>query len=188
MVTRVVTRSGREVRVLQSYLVEVEGGKPLRVVEPVLRVGSHESNDLVLDDETVSKHHLEVTITPSGYRIEDLSSSNGTCIGELRIEAATVREPTLLRLGRTRIKLSPTREEVEVAASERTRFGRLVGQSVAMRELFERLEATAKSDSWVLIEGETGVGKELIAESIHQQSRRASGRTWWWTAARWSVS
>jgi transcriptional regulator with GAF, ATPase, and Fis domain len=174
-VTRVVTRRGAEVRVVQSYRLEVEGRRAVRVEQPVFRIGTHESNDLVLDDETVSKHHAEVTITPSGYRLVDLSSSNGTYVGELRVEAAVLQQAATLRLGRTQVKLVPTEEEAEVAASARTRFGRLVGRSVAMRELFEQLQAAAGSDSWVLIEGETGVGKELVAESVHQESRRAAG-------------
>src|SRR5690349_24584703 len=51
----------------------------------------------------------------------------------------------------------------------------LVGQSPRMRELFAVLERVAQSDAPVLICGETGTGKELVAEYLHSASRRASG-------------
>ena len=60
-------------------------------------------------------------------------------------------------------------------ASTRTSFGSVLGRSVAMRELFEQLEAVAESDCSVLIEGETGIGKELVAESMHNESPRKDG-------------
>jgi transcriptional regulator with GAF, ATPase, and Fis domain len=54
-------------------------------------------------------------------------------------------------------------------------FGDLLGKSTAMRQLFASLARIARSDLSVLIEGETGTGKELVAESIHRESARAGG-------------
>jgi len=54
-------------------------------------------------------------------------------------------------------------------------FSRMVGQSPAMRQLFELLRRAAASDATVLIEGETGTGKELSAAAIHEQSARSRG-------------
>lgn len=51
----------------------------------------------------------------------------------------------------------------------------LVGQSPAMRRLFHRIHQIAESDATVLITGETGTGKEVVAEAIHQTSARADG-------------
>src|SRR5262249_41827235 len=73
------------------------------------------------------------------------------------------------------LRIAPTDEEAEVPASERTQFGNVLGRSVVMRELFGQLEAVAQSDVSVLLEGETGVGKEQIAEALHQESERAHG-------------
>jgi two-component system, NtrC family, response regulator GlrR len=59
--------------------------------------------------------------------------------------------------------------------SEPTRFGNLVGRSAPMRSLFELLRRASVSDATVLIEGETGTGKEATAEAIHREGTRRNG-------------
>jgi two-component system, NtrC family, C4-dicarboxylate transport response regulator DctD len=54
------------------------------------------------------------------------------------------------------------------------KFG-MVGRSRVMQDLYAQVEAAARSDAPVLVTGETGVGKELVARAIHGQSHRASG-------------
>src|SRR5438067_356048 len=81
------------------------------------------SNDLVLSDPTVSKHHVEIAVVPEGYRIGDLGSSNGTLVGAARLGALTVVEPVTLQLGASVVRIEPTDEESEVPASPRTHFG-----------------------------------------------------------------
>jgi len=63
------------------------------------------------------------------------------------------------------------REEVNVAMN----FGRIVGTSSALRRMLKRVEAVAETPASVLVEGESGVGKELVAHAIHMQSPRATG-------------
>jgi PAS domain S-box-containing protein len=63
------------------------------------------------------------------------------------------------------------REEVNVAMN----FGRIVGKSQALRRMLKRVEAVAETPASVLVQGESGVGKELIARAIHAQSPRADG-------------
>jgi transcriptional regulator with GAF, ATPase, and Fis domain len=58
---------------------------------------------------------------------------------------------------------------------EDMRFGSLVGASPAMREVFKRIEKVAAADVSVLIEGETGTGKELVAHELHRRSARVDG-------------
>jgi two-component system response regulator GlrR len=173
---RVVAKGGAEVRLIHTCTVEIlsgpDVGKSARIERPLYRIGSHESNDLVLGDDSVSKHHLEINVGPDGYRIVDLSSSNGTFMGAVRVGEVTVVEPVTLTLGTTTLKISPVPVEAEVPASTRTSFGSVLGRSVAMRELFEQLDAVSNSDCSVLIEGETGTGKEQVAESIHSESAR----------------
>jgi PAS domain S-box-containing protein len=63
------------------------------------------------------------------------------------------------------------REEVEVSMN----YGRIIGESPALKQMLARLEAVAQTSASVLIEGESGVGKELVAHVIHARSPRAKG-------------
>jgi PAS domain S-box-containing protein len=63
------------------------------------------------------------------------------------------------------------REEVQVSMN----FGRVIGESPALKKMLARLEAVAQTDASVLIQGESGVGKELVAHVIHASSARRDG-------------
>jgi two-component system response regulator GlrR len=143
--------------------------------EPAERcaIGSHPSNDLVIDDATVSRFHCELAIAGTAVRVRDLDSRNGTVTGGITISDATVGAGTTLVLGNSEVKIHVDPDHAEVASSERSAFGVLIGESAAMREVFSQLEKIAASDATVLIEGETGTGKEGAAEAIHDASARA---------------
>ena len=136
-------------------------------------IGSHPSNDLAIDDPTVSRFHCELAIAGSVVRVRDLGSRNGTTAVGIGITDATVPGGTILVLGHTQLRIEVETVEIELATSQRTSFGSLVGQSPAMRELYTQLEKIAASDTSVLLEGETGTGKEAVAEAIHDESARA---------------
>jgi transcriptional regulator with GAF, ATPase, and Fis domain len=144
------------------------------VSDGIVRIGSAESNDLVLDDRQISRNHLEVEIRPIGLQIHDLGSKNGTFFQGSRI--GTVDLPlagAVLTLGDSEVAFHPDDQPVVHAMSLRERCGRLVGKSVAMRELFGQIERVALSSATVLIHGETGTGKELVAEALHELGPRA---------------
>ena len=135
-------------------------------------VGSHPANDFVIDDPTVSRFHCEVRISPEGARIRDLNSMNGTIVDGVGVVEGFLRGGSLLRLGRAVVRFDFSTESNRVPVSERTRFGSLVGTSVAMRSCFALMEKAAGTDSTVLLEGETGTGKSRAAQAIHQASHR----------------
>ncbi|HET9703331.1 MAG TPA: sigma-54 dependent transcriptional regulator [Vicinamibacterales bacterium] len=66
-------------------------------------------------------------------------------------------------------------ERLKEQVREQYNFSNIIGKSKKMRELFELVEAVAESDANILIQGENGVGKELIANAIHVRSGRATG-------------
>ena len=70
--------------------------------------------------------------------------------------------------------LTATRE-LEAALEERHRFGRLLGKSESMQDIYRLIELISDSHATVLLQGETGTGKELVAEAIHYHSPRAHG-------------
>jgi DNA-binding NtrC family response regulator len=142
---------------------------------PVARIGSRFGNEVVLADETVSRAHLEIAADEHGYRLRDLGSTNGTFVDGYRAADIYLRPGSVIRLGRTEITFEPLTAEADVPATAADRFGPLVGRSIAMRELFATLERAAPTDATILCEGETGTGKELLAEAIHGASKRRGG-------------
>lgn len=140
-----------------------------------VRIGSSPDNDLVLDDRSVSRHHARIEVDHRGYRLLDCDSKNGTLVGPTRIQEAWIEDGTNLRLGETTLRFELLKEEVEVPLSKRTQFGKLRGKSERMREVFALLERIAPSDATVLIQGDSGTGKELVAQAIHDASPRANG-------------
>ena len=138
-----------------------------------LSVGSHASNDLVLEDAAVSRFHCEIRVDQRGPWLVDQDSSNGTELDGVPVVKAGLREGSIIRIGHSTLRFHLAAEQNVLPLSTQARFGSLVGQSVAMRAAFALLERAAESEATVLIEGETGTGKEGAAESIHRASPRA---------------
>jgi len=139
-------------------------------------VGSDPSNDVVVDEPTVSRFHCELVVTDRvGPRVRDLGSKNGTFIDGVRVADGFLRNGSVLRVGRTPLRFGLGTESTALPISERTAMGPLVGVSMAMRSAFAVMERAAATDATVLLEGETGTGKEGAAEAIHLASSR-SGR------------
>ncbi|MCL2777698.1 MAG: sigma 54-interacting transcriptional regulator [Polyangiaceae bacterium] len=134
-------------------------------------VGRNEACDLVVDDRKVSAVHLELIATEHGVRVRDLGSRNGTYINDARIGEVYLTKPTTITVGDSAIAFSPAEPE-HVNVPEVAQFGPLVGVSAAMRGVFERCRKAAPTDLTVLILGDTGCGKELVAQAIHQASAR----------------
>jgi DNA-binding NtrC family response regulator len=134
--------------------------------------GTAPGNTLVLSDPTVSRYHFVITITPRGVQLRDVASTNGLFIGANRIESAWIEPGTMLKVGLTTLRFELGDSDVEEPLSTADRFGRALGRSVGMRRVFEALPRIASSDATVLLEGETGTGKSMLAEALHQSSPR----------------
>jgi len=165
-------------RSVERWRIEVMSGpsKGLvkRFAEGVIRLGSAKSNDVVIDDGKVSRHHLVLEVKGTGLRARDLGSKNGTFYRSSRIETADLPiSGAVLTIGETELALMPDEPDLGLGPSPRERCGQLLGQSEAMRMLFARIERIAPTTATVLVHGETGSGKELVAEAIHGLSARA---------------
>ncbi len=139
-----------------------------------LKVGTASDNDLILPDDTVSRHHCELSRAPSGILVRDLDSTNYTRIGRSKVREATLEPGATLTVGDVELVLRAEPKSVEVLPSENDRFGDAIGPSLAMRSAFGVLERIAPSDASVLLLGETGTGKDVLARAVHQKSPRSA--------------
>ena len=161
---------------IACQLVVVEGpdmGRAIDIGETEVIVGTDPSCTLVLHDDAVSRRHLSVRADESGrFAVRDLDSRNHTLYQGSHLGEATLPAGATLKLGRTFVRLQPRPQPVDLPPSQSRRFGELVAESLAMREVFAVLDLAAGTNVSVLLEGETGVGKELAARAIHDRGER----------------
>jgi DNA-binding NtrC family response regulator len=139
-------------------------------VDPIV-VGREAGAELRLEDPEVSAVHCELRATNDGVLVRDLGSTNGTFVGPVKVQEATITMRTEIAVGQTRLVVEPdAKRRVDLGYSDH--FGGLVGASPRMRRVFSVLEKVAPTPLSVLILGETGTGKEGVAKSIHEESPR----------------
>jgi DNA-binding NtrC family response regulator len=165
------------VHLRRCKLVTSVGGRAREHVfdKSTITVGAMEDNDLVVSDDTVSRYHCRIVQEDTAYLLVDLGSTNGTFINRVRIKEGYLKPGCTIGLGTTEVKFHAADEKVEIVPSHKQKLGDMVGRHVKMRELYSVLEKIAPTSTTVVIEGETGTGKEVVAQTIHKLSPRASG-------------
>ncbi len=170
---------------------------PFRAREGVVRVGREVGNEIVIHDPFVSRTHIEIRIYPHGVEVVDLDTKNGTHFQGARIRELKVRDRVELLLGKqvtVSIRVGDDGPFADVTSpaimapppsstvpppiapqrpGPRGDRAELIGDSAAMQRLRAGVAKMAPSPLTVLIEGETGTGKEVVARALHQQSTRA---------------
>lgn len=157
-----------------SYLLKVLSGPDQgmsAVVEGPFLVGSHPEAGLVLSDSTVSRRHLEIELRPEGAVVRDLGSLNGTFLQGTQLKEFVVQREAVFSAGQTMLSLSVS-EQVLPRANLAGTFGRSLARSGSMRRVFALLKQVASSDSTIVLNGETGTGKEALAHAVHETSPR----------------
>jgi len=162
----------------RGLLLQVEDGpdegRTASIGAKPLRVGAGGDNDLVLQDDAVSRHHAEVLPARGGVLVRDLGSTNGTFVHGNRVVEAVIAAGGEVTIGGTRLRVVDGGGP-RIPPSDRHRFGALIGSSRVMREVFAVLELAAPAEVTVLVEGPSGTGKELASRAIHDHSPRAAG-------------
>jgi DNA-binding NtrC family response regulator len=128
-----------------------------------------------LPDPTVSRHHVEVERADQSLIVRDLGSTNGIRIAGLRVQEAHVEPGTLLSVGETEVLVRVAPKGAVVPPSHKDEFFFARGRSLAMRRIFGLLERAARGNATLLLLGETGTGKDVLARSVHAASPRAGG-------------
>jgi DNA-binding NtrC family response regulator len=160
-----------------KLVLEREDGQSAEYIfdQSNIAIGAMEDNDLVIDDDTVSRYQCRIYQDENSYLVQDLDSTNGSFVNRVRIKEAYLKPGCTLTVGKTDIKFHCLDERVEILPSNREAFGSIVGKSVCMREIFGILEKISTTGVTVVLEGETGTGKEVVARTIHQTSNRNNG-------------
>jgi DNA-binding NtrC family response regulator len=133
-------------------------------------VGAHVSCDLVIDDAAISGRHVSITGSASGLVVEDLGSKNGVYLAGARVHRAVLHgSQSALEIGRSQVKIE------EAAAPQPAPvplLPGLIGDSAPMRRLAADVQRVAALDAPVLVLGESGTGKDVVARAIHSLSHR----------------
>ncbi len=137
-------------------------------------IGQSATCEVRIADRTVSRRHAALELQADGVRLTDLGSTNGTHVNGLRVYDLVLTGGETVRVGDTVMRVHAT-APVAVTASDAISFGKTTGASAAMRRIYPMCTRLAASDVPLIIEGETGTGKEVLAESIHEASARAAG-------------
>jgi two-component system, NtrC family, response regulator HydG len=142
---------------------------------PRMLLGTSPACDFRLTDRLVSRRHLSLELADGCVRVTELGSTNGTTSRGVRIREVFLRGGETLELGSTVIHASVDEDAGRPLVSDEAAFGRFLGQSVAIRRLYPICQRLAASPLPIVVEGETGTGKELMAEALHEMGPTAGG-------------
>ena len=151
---------------------ELRGNEAILLGDSPFVIGSSFEATLRIPDPAVSRKHIELTNLGGVVHVKDLGSTNGSYYEGGRFTELELSAGSVFRIGETELQIVAPDKSDPIPPSEATSFGGLYGKSRKMREVFSILERAAKTDATVLVSGETGTGKEVVAEAIHRASAR----------------
>jgi two-component system, NtrC family, response regulator HydG len=138
-----------------------------------LLLGSGPACEVRVADREISRRHLSLEVVGDRLHVVDLGSTNGVFVNDVQVRDALLGGGEKLRVGGTVIQLHGHRLAAPAAIPLVGHFGTLIGASTEMRRLYPLCERLAGSTVPVIIEGETGTGKEALAEALHSMGPRA---------------
>jgi len=174
--TRVLSfRPEKNELVFERAILEVERTpkKKYAINKSIFSIGKSASNDLVLTDDYISNFHCKIENRKGIFFLKDLKSTNGTLLNGQRVIEGALPFGSVLEVGRIRLRFYSAEEARPLEPSTATEFEGIHSKHPKMREIFALIQRVASSDATILIQGDTGTGKELIARAFHKCSARS---------------
>jgi two-component system, NtrC family, response regulator AtoC len=172
-------RASSQEPVSDHYLIRHSptGAQVVTIADGATVIAGRAGNSrLIIDEADVSREHARFTRRGSAVWVEDLESRNGTWLDGRRIASPTLFEPrSTLRVGSTRIGLAVCGEHRAASGPRLLADTAVVIADQGTRQVFDEAKRIAATPCTVLITGETGVGKEVVAEFVHRESGRHGG-------------
>jgi DNA-binding NtrC family response regulator len=138
-----------------------------------LVLGSGPMVDVPLPDPTVSARHAAIAHRGDVVEVRDLGSRNGVRVGGARVTHARLSAGAVVEIGRTTARIDAPGRGSEPC--EEATLPSLVGRSAPIRRLAASVRRLAPLRLPVMIRGESGTGKDLVARALHDESPRARG-------------
>ncbi len=154
----------------QGRSFRLDGSQPSRVL-----IGESLACTIRFGDRQVSRRHAALDLVGERLRITDLGSKNATFVDGVSVLDAYLQGGETVRVGSTAMHVTRDAAAPPAPLSPAMRFGRFVGASSEVRRLYPLCDRLAASTVPVVIEGETGTGKEVLAEALHEVGPRSAG-------------
>ncbi|MEZ4392880.1 MAG: sigma 54-interacting transcriptional regulator [Polyangiales bacterium] len=157
----------RALRPSGGLALRVDSTRRFALQGPRVTLGRAPGCHLRLDDAAVSGAHAELVCEGARWALRDLRSTNGVRLNGARVREAWIERGDVITLGHTSLR-------VEGDGDASGRDDELVGDGEAMRALRAEVARYAEAPYPVLVQGESGSGKELVARALHRASPRAA--------------
>jgi transcriptional regulator with GAF, ATPase, and Fis domain len=160
----------RQVRVVHAPVLPKRSVAILESAPLIVGRESDEEVGMAIADREISRRHVAFELEGDTWYLRDLESRNGMFVNGTRATRVALHDNAVIRIGKSLLLY----QEVELKPAEplKPETPELRGPSLAMQRVRADIALVASKNVPVLILGETGVGKELVAEEIHRQSGR----------------
>lgn len=140
-----------------------------------IRVGKADDNDVVIPDDTVSRHHFEIQRDIRGFLVRDLGSTNGTRVDGAVIREAYMRPGAIVTAGQAKIRFRLVEKTPALSPAKEPTLGPLAARATVTRKLLAAIEPISELHLPVTVAGEVGTGKRTVCRAIHQTSVLGDG-------------
>lgn len=140
-----------------------------------VRIGNARENDIQIRHPSVSRYHAVIEYRQDQFYLNDLNSAEGTRVQGRKVKEGILKPGHEIHFGKVLVNFASSTQKTTLSPSRESPFAGMVGQSPAMASIYSLIKRVSASNISILIQGDTGSGKELVARAIHALSDRCNG-------------